>query len=425
MAVVRAALDGADAGRLVRGALVSPDVERALRAADAVDVVAVGKAARPMLLAAVAAAKVPLRHVAGVSAQPLETLPAGARWHTAAHPVPDDRSVAAARAVLDIAAAANDRDLLLLLLSGGASALMALPADGISLQDKQRTSRRLLREGAEIHGLNAVRKHLSAIKGGQLAAAAGGSVLTLAVSDVVGDELCAIGSGPTVPDAATFAEALAELDRYGGRGHYPSAVVARLAGGAGGKIPETPKDGDPRLSRSDARVIGGSRTAIDGARAAAQSLGYVVHVIEEPVTGEARRAARGLMEATSRAVKARGGPLCVVAAGETTVRVVGTGRGGRNQECALAMARGLHAVGAAIVAASIGTDGIDGSTDAAGGIVDSTTLARAEAADIGPPERYLEDNNSYVFLDKLGDLIRTGPTNTNVGDLQVILVGRR
>jgi hydroxypyruvate reductase len=404
--------------------MAAEGVQRALRSAAAVDVVAVGKAARPMLLAAVAAAtQVPLRHVAGVSAHLPEAMPAGATWHTAGHPVPDDRSVAAARAVLAMAAAANSRDLLLLLLSGGASALMALPADGMSLEDKQRTSERLLKEGAEVHALNAVRKHLSAIKGGQLAAAAGGSVLTLAVSDVVGDELTAIGSGPTVPDLTTFADALAALDRHGGRDGYPAGVVARLTAGARDALPETPKPGDPRLSRSTARVIGGARTAIDGARAAAQSRGYAVHVIEEPLTGEARHAARGLVDAASRAVKARGRPLCILAAGEMTVRVAGTGKGGRNQECALAMARGLETVGPAVVAASIGTDGVDGPTDAAGGIVDTTTLARAEAADIGPPERYLEDNNSYVFLDELGDLIRTGPTNTNVGDLQVILIG--
>ncbi|MBF8300971.1 MAG: hypothetical protein HW394_1341 [Acidobacteria bacterium] len=422
---MRAALAAADAGGLVHQALATADIERAIRSANAVDVVAVGKAASPMLRAAVAAVTVPLRQVAGVSAQPPQALLAGGRWYTAAHPVPDDRSVAAARAVLGIAAAASDRDVLLLLLSGGASALMALPADGISLEDKQRTSERLLREGAEVHALNAVRKHLSAIKGGRLAAAAGGSVLTLAVSDVVGDELSAIGSGPTVPDGTTFADALIELDRHGGRRHYPAAVVARLIAGASGAIPETPKAGDPRLSRSDARVIGGARAAIGGARAAAESLGYVVHVIEEPVTGEARLAARGLLEAASRIVKTGNGPLCLLAAGEMTVRVEGTGKGGRNQECALAMARGIEAVGTAVVAVSVGTDGVDGPTDAAGGVVDTTTLARAEAAGIGPPERYLEDNNSYVFLDELGDLIRTGPTSTNVGDLQVILVGSR
>ena len=425
-AVVRAALAAAEAGGLVRRALVRADIEGALQSSAAVDVVAVGKAAGPMLLAAVSGlARMPLRHVVGVSPHPPQALPSGARWHTTAHPVPDDRSVTAARAVLEAAGAANDRDLLLLLLSGGASALMALPADGISLEDKRRTSERLLREGAEIHALNAVRKHLSAIKGGQLAAAAGGSVLTLAVSDVVGDQLSAIGSGPSVPDTTTFTDALMELDRRGGRDRYPPAVVARLVAGASGAIPETPKAGDPRFSRSVARVIGGARSAVDGARAAARALGYVVHVIEAPVIGEARLASRGLMEAASGIARTRGAQLCILAAGEMTVRVVGTGKGGRNQECALAMARGLDALGTAAVAASVGTDGVDGPTDAAGGVVDTTTLARAAAAGLGLPERYLEDNNSYAFLDALGDLIRTGPTHTNVGDLQVILVGGR
>ena len=424
--MVRAALAAAEAGGLVRRALVVADIERALRAAQAVDVVAVGKAAGPMLDAAVdVVAKMPFRHVMGVSAHLPQVVPAGATWHTAAHPVPDDRSVAAARAILDVASGANDRDLLLLLLSGGASALMALPADGISLGDKQRTSERLLREGAEIHALNAVRKHLSAIKGGRLAVATGGHLLTLAVSDVVGDELSAIGSGPSVPDATTFADALMELDRHGGQDRYPAAVVARFRAGASGAIPETPKAGDPRLSRSTARVIGGAQTALDGARTEAQSRGYVVHVIEEPVVGEARLASKGLVEAASRIAKTRSAQVCILAAGEMTVRVMGTGKGGRNQECALAMARELDALGPAAVAASIGTDGVDGPTDAAGGVVDTTTLARAEAAGLGPLERYLEDNNSYVLLDALGDLIRTGPTNTNVGDLQVILVGGR
>ena len=428
---MRAALAAADAGGLVRKALANPDVDRALRSAAAVDVVAVGKAAWPMVRAAVAAAaEAPLRHIAGVSAQPPDAPLAGARWYTAAHPVPDDRSVAAARAVLDIAASANDRDLLVLLLSGGTSALMALPADGISLQDKQRTSRLLLQEGAEIHELNTARKHLSAIKGGQLAAAASGSVLTLALSDVVGDDLSAIGSGPTVPDMTTYEEALAILDRHGGRERYPDTVIARLVRGVAGDIPDTPKAGDARLSRSLAHVIGGARTAIDGAREAAESLGYIVHVFDEPVTGAAHAAGRALVEAARAVVQAHilaraVSPLCILAAGETTVRVTGSGKGGRNQECALAMVRGLDSIGSSVVAASIGTDGVDGPTDAAGGIVDTTTLARATVAGVGPLERYLEDNNSYVFLDELGDLIRTGPTSTNVGDLQVILIGRR
>lgn len=407
---MRAALDAADAGRLVRQALEDPATAVALRAAAAVDVVAAGKAAGPMLHAFELEAGIPLRHVIRVDLS------------NSAHPVPDERSVAAARRVMDLAAAGTKDDLLVLLLSGGASSLMALPAEGVTLADKQQTSQRLLAHGTPIQALNAVRKHLSAVKGGQLAARAQGAVLTLAVSDVGDDDLSAIGSGPTVADPTSFATALAALDRHGGRERYPAAVVSRLETGARGMIVETPKPGDPRLTRSSARVIGGRHTALEGARAAAEALGYTVYVITKPVTGEARRAGRNLVEASREIVASGPHPLCVLASGETTVHVTGSGKGGRNQECALAMAPLLGMLGTAVVAASIGTDGIDGPTDAAGGVVDTTTLARAQAARLGPIEHYLSDNNAYAYLDALDDLIRTGPTNTNVGDVQVILI---
>lgn len=421
--MVRAGLAAVDAGRLVRQALAAPDLARRLGAAPALDVVAVGKAAEPMLQALLAAAPGAVRHVVGIGAAPAAEATAGVRWLPAPHPVPDARSLAAARTALDLASAAGERDLLVVLLSGGASAMMAMPAEGITLGDKQQTSAELLALGAEIHALNAVRKHLSAIKGGQLAAACAGSTITLALSDVVGDDLSAIGSGPTVPDATTFGSALAAIERYGGASRYPAAVATRLTRGAAGALAETPKPGDPRLGRTDARVIGGYRTAMAGARAAAEGLGYTVHAADGPVVGEARLAAHRLIAEVHRLRTAP--PYCILAGGETTVRTAGSGKGGRNQECALAMVRELDALGALVAAASIGTDGIDGPTDAAGAIVDTTTLARAEAADIGPPERALEEHNSYVFFDELNDLIRTGPTGTNVGDLQVILVGSR
>ena len=423
--MVRAALAAVDAGALVRAALEAPDVIRAVRSAAAIDVVAVGKAALPMILAPPAALpRAALRHVIGISNHPAENLPPGVQWHVTSHPVPTTESVAAAQAVLAIARAATPRDLLLVLLSGGASAMMALPAEGISLDDKRRASQQLLKSGAEVHALNGVRKHLSAIKGGQLAAASPGSVLTLAVSDVVGNEPSAIGSGPTVPDSTTFADALQALERYGGTNAYPPTVVQRLIDGSNGVIPETPKPGDPRLARSTAHVIGESGTAVAGARAAAEALGYTIHVIDRPITGEARAAGHALIETASqlRPRDASGTPLCLLAAGETTVHVVGAGWGGRNQECALGMVRRLNTFGRRAVGASIGTDGIDGPTDAAGAVVDTTTLSRAMTAGLDAPERYLDNNDSYRFFDRLGDLIRTGPTDTNVGDLQVILV---
>lgn len=297
---------------------------------------------------------------------------------------------------------------------------MAMPAHGITLEEKQRTAQLVMEQGGNIHELNTVRKHLSAIKGGQLAAASAATLLALAISDVVGDDLSVIASGPTVPDTSTFAAALEALDGHGGRAIYPTAVVERLERGARGELPETPKPGDPRLSRATARVIGRQRGAIDGARSAAESLGYHVQVIPEPVTGEARFAAVDHVRRISQLVgSAR--PVCIISSGETTVTVRGRGTGGRNQEFAFAMAEELGTLGAA-VAASVGTDGIDGPTDAAGAIVDATTFTRAHAAGITNPQQYLDDNNTYAFFDRLGDLVRTGPTDTNVGDLQIVLV---
>ena len=376
-----------------------------------------------MLEAFAQGTSVPVRTMLGIGPQRPAALPAGAVWQDAGHPLPNDGSVAAARRALEIASRAGRDDLLLVLISGGGSALMALPADGISLLEKQATARTLMEQGADIHELNTVRKHLSAIKGGRLAAASAGHLLTLAVSDVVGDDLSVIASGPTVPDDSTFAAALDVLAARGGLKAYPTAIVDRLRRGATGDVAETPKTGDPRMNRSVARVIGAQRGAIDGARRAAEGLGFRVHVVADPITGEARVAARELVD---RLVRQRGSlppaPLCVIASGETTVTVTGNGRGGRNQEFAFSLACDIGRLGGNVAAASIGTDGIDGPTDAAGAIVDGSTFDRARAAGISDPHAYLNNNNTYEFFDTVNDLIRTGPTSTNVGDLQVILL---
>ena len=376
-----------------------------------------------MLTAFAAANGAPVRTMLGIGPGQPPALPAGARWLNAGHPLPNEGSVEGGRQALATAEQAGPGDLLLVLLSGGGSALMALPAAGIALDEKQQTARRLMAQGADIHELNTVRKHLSAIKGGRLAAGCRGHVLTLAVSDVVGDDLSVIASGPTVADDSTFAAALAILDRRGGRAAYPAAVVEHLRQGEAGRRAETPKAGDQRLDRAMARVIGPQRGAIDGARRAAEALGYHVHIVADPVTGEARLAAGELVDRLQRHRRALPRPpLCIVASGETNVTVTGKGRGGRNQEFALALAAALPRLGAAAAGASIGTDGIDGPTDAAGAIVDGTTFERARAAGLADPETFFTDNNTYEFFDTLHDLIRTGPTSTNVGDLQVILV---
>jgi hydroxypyruvate reductase len=419
---VRAALDAVDAGALVRRAVVEPSIARALDDAAAVHVIAAGKAASVMLEACVSYGVTP-RTMIGIGPPGSPAAPAGTEWHTGGHPLPTGGSVEGARRAITSAARVREDELLLVLLSGGGSALMSLPADGVTLEEKQQTVRRLLEAGADIYELNTVRKHLSAIKGGLLAAACPGRTLTLAVSDVVGDDLSVIASGPTVADPSTFDAALAVIARRGGEPAFPPAVVQRLRAGAAGELPDTPAAGDVRLERATSAVIGPQRGAVDGARLAAASRGYAVHVVDEPVTGEARLAAVSHVAHVARAAASLARPACVIAAGETTVTVTGRGKGGRNQEFTFAAARALAPLGDAAVVASVGTDGIDGPTDAAGAIGDSTTFSRTRSAGIEDPESYLRDNNTYAFFDRLGDLIRTGPTRTNVGDIQIVLIG--
>jgi hydroxypyruvate reductase len=397
-------------------------MRQVLSSATAVDVIAAGKAAASMLEAFAAASPRGARTMLGVG--PVDSPVASAvEWVDAGHPVPTEGSVRGARRALEIADRTEPGDLLVVLLSGGGSALMALPAAGVTLQDKQDTVRRLLESGADIYELNTVRKHLSAIKGGLLAAAAPGRTHTLAVSDVVGDDLSVIASGPTVADQSTFAQALAVLERRGGYAAFPTGVVRRLEAGAAGQVPETPATGDPRLSRAVATVIGPQRGALDDASRVARDCGFTVLVLDQPITGEAREAAAAHLQHVAALVRDLPRPVCVLSSGETTVTVRGKGRGGRNQEFACAAVRHLAALGPRVVLGSLGTDGIDGPTDAAGAAVDSSTLARAEAAGLAPPEAFLLENDSYTYFDTLGDLIRTGPTRTNVGDLQITLVG--
>ena len=386
------------------------------------DVVAVGKAAAPMARAFVAGAATPLRR--GVIIAPRFDAPSSPSFSAfaAAHPVPDDRSVRAGRAAVDVARGVDADGRLLVLLSGGASALMAVPAPGVSLEAKREVTRRLLRAEADIHAVNCVRKHLSHVKGGWLAGACPGSTIALAVSDVVGDDPSVIGSGPTVADPTTFQEALEILDGCGGRRVFPDDARTYLERGAAGEVPETPKPGEASVARSSVHVIGSRTDALEAASAAARLLGYGVITAEQPIVGEAR--ARGADHAVWLGALARehAGGLCLLSAGETTVRVTGSGTGGRNQELALAAVQGLGTIGRVAALASVGTDGIDGPTDAAGAIADSTSALRAQASGLDPMQ-YLEANDAWSFFDHLGDLVRTGATNTNVGDVQVALIG--
>ena len=338
------------------------------------------------------------------------------------HPVPGAGSERAGRHAMSLAQSTSADRGLLVLLSGGASSLMVMPADGVTLSDKRMTTELLLRGGADIKALNTVRKHISAIKAGWLAARSPGRVRTLAISDVVGDDPSYIGSGPTVADPTTFADALRVLDAHGGRRAYPETVVGRLERGAIGALEETPKPGDPRLAKTTWQLIGSRFDAMVGAAAAARERGYAVGVLDAPVLGDAAAAGRGYV-ARLRGVVVTDQPQCLISSGETTVHVRGPGRGGRNQEFAAAVAEPLRQLETYAALVSCGTDGIDGPTDAAGAFVDSSTAARAAAAGLDA-RAFLDSNDTFHFFEPLGDLIRTGPTGTNVGDLQVCIVAK-
>jgi hydroxypyruvate reductase len=337
------------------------------------------------------------------------------------HPVPTEGSVRAAQRALARAEAAGPDDLVVALVSGGGSALWALPAHGLTLDDVQATTRLLLASGVEIGGVNAVRKHVSQVAGGRLAVAAAPSrLVALVLSDVVGDDLATVASGPTVPDPTTFADALAVLAGAGLTGRAPRAVRLHLERGAAGRLPETPGADDPAFETARTHLLAGNDTALDAARREAERLGYAVRAVEREVEGEARTV--GDRAARRAGAASPGGPACWLWGGETTVTVVGTGRGGRNQEVALAAALALDGADADLVVLSGGTDGVDGPTDAAGGWASPRTAGRIRAAGLDPAA-CLADNDAYRALDAAGALVRTGPTHTNVADVALALRG--
>jgi len=343
----------------------------------------------------------------------------------AAHPVPDARGLAAARRITELVSGAKEGDLVIVLISGGGSALFTLPAEGITLEDLMRTNELLLRSGAKIQELNAVRKHLSRVKGGQLARlAAPAQVLSLILSDVPGDPLDSIASGPTAPDPTTFQDAARILKRYGLWDKVPLGVRARIEAGLEEKVPDTPKPGDPVFGRVQNVIVSSGRTAAEAAAEEGEKLGYRALILTTTLEGEAREVAKVFSALARELVRFRRPlppPALLIAAGETTVTVRGDGSGGRNQELALAAALGIQGLpGVALM--SLGTDGRDGPTDAAGGLVDGDTITRLEAAGVDPEEALVQ-NDSYHALRAAGDLLVIGPTGTNVADL--VLLGVR
>jgi len=342
------------------------------------------------------------------------------RINECGHPVPDQRGVAGARRIAQIASEAGQDDLIICLISGGASALLPLPAPPITLAEKQKTTRLLLHCGASIHEINSVRKHISRIKGGQLARLAyPATLLTLVLSDVIGDDLDVIGSGPTVPDRSTFANARAIFEKYRIWNKLPAAVRNRFDSSA----QETPKPGDKIFQNTRHVIVGSNALAVDAAALEARRLGFHTLVLSTFLEGEAREVAR-VHAAIAREIRATGRPVkapaCVISGGETTVTVHSKGLGGRNQEFALAAAIDIAGLRDVVILCG-GTDGTDGPTDAAGAIADGTTLARAESLGLSAPA-FLRNNDSYHFFEATGDLIKTGPTGTNVADVQIVLV---
>ena len=349
----------------------------------------------------------------------------------AGHPVPDEAGLQGAGRIADLLRTTTSRDLVLCLISGGGSALMTSPVPGISLADLQALTQVLLGCGATINEINTIRKHISQLKGGHLAQLASPSpVVSLILSDVVGDPLEVIASGPTVPDPSTFGDAWSILERYEVVGDVPTSITDHLSAGQKGIIPDTPKPGDPIFDSIQNVIVGSNRLAAQAAAREAKRLGFDTILLSTFLEGEAREVAKvmaglakGLVrgETTHLTERTLSQPACLVLGGETTVTLHGEGRGGRNQEMALAAALSL-ANWEDVLIAFLATDGTDGPTDAAGAFADGSTVARANRLGLDA-EVYLDRNDSYHFFQKLDDLILTGPTNTNVNDLVLILAG--
>ena len=335
------------------------------------------------------------------------------------HPVPGTASLRAGERVLSIVGDCNQGDLLIALISGGGSALCARYVQGVSLDDVRVTTTMLLEGGADIHPVNTVRKHLSLIGGGRLAESARCDVLGLVVSDVVGDDLSVVASGPTVPDPSTFDDAVAALQRYGLWERVPHAVRMHFERGLEDRGLETPGPDSSVFDRVRTALIASNRAALAAAATAAGERGYDVRVVSNGLSGEARVVGGELARTALEVTGSR--PACLLWSGETTVTVRGSGRGGRNLELALAAGIALESSGRPCVLLSVGTDGKDGSSDAAGAWTSGRIIARARQSGLSP-EAYLDDNDSHAFFERTGTLVRTGPTHTNVLDLQVVLV---
>ncbi|MCL5958302.1 MAG: glycerate kinase [Chloroflexi bacterium] len=410
--------------RLQGTALTVGERQYDLRQYDRILVVGAGKAGAPMSLA--------VEEVLGdristglVNVKYGYTLPtARITLHEAGHPLPDENGIRGTQRIVDLLKSSSERDLVISLISGGGSALLVLPQPGISLADMSFVTDDLLRCGATINEMNAVRKHLSQVKGGGVAALAyPAEIVSLMLSDVISNPLDVIASGPTVPDSSTFADAWRILEKCGLEDRIPCSVRDHLRSGLEGKIPETPKAGDPMFQKTYNVVIASNDIAAAAAKTEAERLGFNALLLTTHLEGEAREVGK-VLAAVAKEIARSGNPVpkpaCVVAGGETTVTVRGKGLGGRDQELALGAAIGIAGLPGVIIV-SAATDGGDGPTDAAGALVDGTTVPRAGELGLDPVD-FLDRSDSYNLFKALDDLIITGPTNTNVNDLFLVLV---
>jgi glycerate 2-kinase len=427
VAIFRAALAAVDPLRLVANHLLREGTQISVRASDGVVatwrsptlVVGAGKAAGRMAAACETVLGPEVVHGEVIVADGCGATTRSIQITEAGHPLPDNRGENATRRIVELFKKRGTGGTLCL-LGGGASSLLVQPRPPVRLADKIAATKLLLECGADIGELNCLRKHLSTVKGGGLARLASGKLATLLISDVVGDDLGTIGSGPTAPDATTFADAWAVLERYSLVDRVPAVVSQLLRDGIDGRIVETLKPNDPEAARCLNLIVGSNRTALEAAAQVVRSRGWAVAVEAQPLTGETTTAARNFGSRLVRLTHQRAErPLCVLAGGETTVRVEGDGRGGRNQEFALVLAQ--EVAGLPITVLSAGTDGIDGPTDAAGAFIDGTTVRRARTRGL-KAEVALARNDSYGFFSQLGDLFQCGPTGTNVMDIKVALI---
>lgn len=343
----------------------------------------------------------------------------------AGHPIPDENGIQGTKRIIELLKHTKEGDLIISLISGGGSALLPMPADGISLQDKQEITKELLRCGASIDEINAVRKHISLSKGGQLARTAHpATTINLMLSDVVGDRMDVIASGPFVPDKSTFEDVLKIFKRYQILDGVPDPIRKHIYRGLRGEIQETPKENDPVFEKVHNLIIGSNILALKSAKRRAEELGYNTLILSSMVEGETRDIAI-MHSAIAKEIIRTGNPIsppaCIISGGETTVTIKGDGLGGRNQEFCLSCAIEISDVDGNVVILSGGTDGNDGPTDSAGGIVDPFTIKRAQNAGLNALE-FLMRNDSYNFLKQTGDLLITGPTNTNVMDVRLIII---